>query len=229
MFAIKKHISDRSPSMARKRGFMYKCILFDFSKTLCSNIYFESLPEKERQIITEVLFTPDGYKRFEKDWLLGRISFEEVLTELSIHLPYSTIELEHIFKTDYGKFSFNEPIYSFSQEVRKYCKTAIVTLNHDIFSRYLVPEFNLNEKFDYILNSADYGTLNKIEMIAKVSNFKFSEMLLIDDSIENGKQFKEAGGSAILYNNETFSEKAESLLNKFRSIVHPCTFEAATE
>jgi len=93
-------------------------------------------------------------------------------------------------------------------------RIAIVTDNMDIFTTLTVPNHKLNEVFDVIVNSADYGLL-KADQNGKYFDIALDRMwitdyksvLLVDDSLNIRPLFQAKGGLVHTYDNfEDFSD-----------------------
>lgn len=85
-------------------------------------------------------------------------------------------------------------------------KTAIVTINSDIFTDVIVEAYSLNKYFPVIVNSCHYKTLDKTFIcklaLEKLGNVRIDRALLIDDSKKNCEEFIQAGGNSYLFTDE---------------------------
>ena len=87
-------------------------------------------------------------------------------------------------------------------------KIAIATNNMDIFSSITMPYHKLNETFNVIVNSADYGLLKADQdgkifdiVMKKIGINDFKSVLLIDDSLKVKLLFEAKGGNVFTYDN----------------------------
>lgn len=136
-----------------------------------------------------------------------RITYDDITDYLSEHLPYSPQQLQTLLIEDIKKMRFHSIIWNFAMKGRPEYVTAIATINNDVFSEFVVPEFNLNSHFDIIINSSDYGITDKVELChlvmehCKIPN-QYENCLLIDDSTRNVRNFIQHGGYGHIYHND---------------------------
>ena len=83
-------------------------------------------------------------------------------------------------------------------------RTALVTVNIDLFSEVVVPDEHFDEMFDVIVNSAHYGTLDKrnlwpLAFDALGPGHWYETAWAIDDNRRNVEAFRELGGHAYHY------------------------------
>ena len=92
---------------------MYKLILFDFFKTLTPNVYFSSFPLDVRKQITQLLFKHPNNEVWEKSWMSGLITSNEVFDYLSSNINYSLEEIEAITKKGIEEIGWNHQVLGF--------------------------------------------------------------------------------------------------------------------
>lgn len=95
---------------------------------------------------------------------------------------------------------------------------AIVTVNPDIFTLFVVPAYALDTKFDLIVTSWESRSTDKAELcdlaIAKWgSAFSRDECLLIDNRLDCVEAWRKTGGAAYHFRNET------DLVNRFAGLI----------
>lgn len=194
----------------------YQLIIFDFHKTLTDTVYFDHFDPETRNLISDLVFRPPNNKLWDKRWMSGALGYTEVLRHLSekMVIPYKKLE-EELFMS-LKNIHWNQPIWEFSQSVRKTTKTAIATINTDLFNEFVVPHYDLSRKFDAILNSYEEGHDNKTEMCKAIAgkfglNLRDNRILLIDDKKKNIDDFVSAGGEGFRYESaEMFAEFMET-------------------
>lgn len=185
-----------------------KCIVFDFANTLSSDLYFQTQPEfcpNWRELFQKYVFSD---KQRLTDWCTGKISTSDIASIMQKHIkiPIDTIIAE--MYNGCKNISFNQAVWQFTESQRNIGrKTALVTINMDIFTNIIVPFYGLDRIFDVIINSADYSTDNKLELWQVAyklfdSNISYNNSLLIDDSDKWVTEFRNCGGEAYRYKND---------------------------
>ena len=80
---------------------------------------------------------------------------------------------------------------------------AIVTLNSDVFSRFVVPHYALDTHFDAIVTSWEERTRDKTRLceiaLERLGGSDPAEALLIDNIEANSEAWRAAGGSALWF------------------------------
>ncbi|MDC7219793.1 MAG: hypothetical protein PQJ59_07625 [Spirochaetales bacterium] len=194
----------------------YDLIIFDFHKTLTDALYFDQFDLVTRDTISKLIFRPPYHLDWDKKWMVGKIRIDDVLEHLSENLGISLFSLEESLYRGLKNTKWNQSIWDFSQSIRGKTKTAIATINTDVFSDFLVPHFALDQKFDVIINSHETGLENKSELCFMVleelkMNLEDNRVLLIDDKAKNIDEFRDAGGEGYLYkSDEEFKEWIKS-------------------
>jgi FMN phosphatase YigB (HAD superfamily) len=193
-----------------------KTVLFDFDGVLCHDRFYEkTLVSKYQEVYAWIqanIFTDHG---LVGKWMRGGVTSKDIneLVVRNTNVEYET--LAALYEESVKRMELDQELLDLAKSFRNSGnKIAIVTGNMDVFSDITVENHSLNEKFDLIVNSADYklnkddenGKLFDIVMGKLRGNIKTS--LLIDDSAKTIKLFKEKGGMGHIYKN--FGE-----LNKF--------------
>ena len=173
--------------------------------TLTSDLFFQSLPEEERELVTDLIFKGGSREIWDKPWMKGEISYKEVINHLSQNMRYTAEQLESILINDIKKMRLNPVVWDFACKVKSI--TAIATINTDIFTKYVIPELNLNRHFGLIVNSSDFGISDKMKLCDLILEHyeipqKYNRCLLIDDSKSNIDRFIQLGGHGYLYKDD---------------------------
>ncbi|MEI8061305.1 MAG: HAD family hydrolase [Candidatus Berkelbacteria bacterium] len=186
-----------------------KTVLFDFDGVLCRDRFYEKtlLPDYADVYdwIQENIFA--NHELVGK-WMRGKVSSSDInlLIAANTGIDYKT--LVTLYKESVRQMQLDQNLLDLAQLFRKSgVKVAIVTGNMDVFSQITVPNYKLNEKFDLIVNSADYK-LNKDDENGKLFDIVMEELgadiknsLLIDDSAKTINLFKRKGGQGHIYKN----------------------------
>lgn len=185
-----------------------KCIIFDFSGTICSDLYFQIEPtgvSDWKKILDREIFNNSAI--IDK-WVIGEISISDVAKHLSLYLKLDAESLLEVMKEGCKNLRINKAILEFAiQQKEKGIKTAIVTGNLDIFTDIVVPAHNLKTMFGVIVNSSDYKE-NRREILWRIAftqigeNISFSNSLLIDDRLSNIDMFHSLGGYGYHYRDD---------------------------
>lgn len=181
-------------------------VIFDFGFTLCSQKFFTNeMPEFSNiyRIYQEHVFhKPSVIEPWEK----GLITYIDIANKIK---DITGLEINKIFKhMEEGckNLAFNKEVYDFAVEMKKKGKAVyLVTVNMDVFSRFVVPNHKELAIFDKIINSADYGTNDKNNLWPKVfdtTSFNYKNTLLIEDGNMNIEKFQKNGGLAYQYATE---------------------------
>lgn len=183
-----------------------QCVVFDFAFTLCSELYFKSLRPRWGHVITEALFGPSP--NLSDEWMAGRLSSADIARHLATLIPETADDILNSLDEGCCCMSFNPAVWDFALAQRAAGRrTALVTLNMDVFSRVIVPAHGLAEVFDVIVCSADHGELDK-ERLFEVAfrqlgpEFGFGNSLLVDDSERNIQVFRRHGGMGHRYTDD---------------------------
>jgi FMN phosphatase YigB (HAD superfamily) len=186
-----------------------KCIIFDYANTLSSDLYFQSKPIKcpeWRHLFDKYVFAD---KLWLTEWCNGRKKTEDIALRIKEYVDLPLNEIIDEMKKGCQNLTFNEAVLNFAKsQSANGRKTALVTANIDMFSDTVVQSHNLNEIFDTIVNSADYGTDDKrklwpIAFQLSGNGIDYACSLLIDDSEKWIQEFINMGGSAYKYSDDS--------------------------
>ena len=185
-----------------------KCIVFDFGFTLSSDLYFKVAPPEcpeWHDIIQEQVFANRHVCRM---WMTNALGLRDIAAIVS---DQANMDISAVLKTmELGcrDLDFNEAVLNFALAQRSQGRrTAIVTANMDVFSDVVVPAHRLDEKFDVIINSSDYGEFDKrvlwpIAFKALGDDIHYGNSLLIEDGSKEPELFRGCGGFAYEYTND---------------------------
>ena len=195
------------------------CVVFDFHRTLCSDLFFRPLGESVVACIQALLWGQD--QTLFNQWLTGQVKASGIAAYLSGLLGIPACRIEEALREGCREFVLNEAVWGFAQAVRAAGKrTALVTVNADVFSEETVPAHGLDRVFDVIVNSADRGDMDKLRLWpvafeALGTHIGYANSFLIEDGEDSPRRFTEAGGKAYQYRDDgTFGawldQKAET-------------------
>ena len=183
------------------------CVIFDFAFTLCSELYFKELGTESERKITELIFRGDNIGKWADPWMSGELTSKDICNYLSENLPFSSDIIYSALCRGCSNLEMNQEVYSFAKTLADSDKkTALVTINADIFSHIVVPQNGLDSLFDIIVNSADRHERDKGKLFQHTldlfsSDITFSTTLLIDDS-SIVDWFETQGGYAYKYTDD---------------------------
>ena len=184
-----------------------RCIVFDFGRTLSSGPYFGPLGREGIARVSTLVFG-DNSPRWADPWMRGELSSRDVARYLAEHTPYAVEELLDALRRGCSDMAFNPAVWDLAVEQRGLVrKLALVTANMDVFSEVVVPAHRLDETFHAIVNSADYGTLDKANLWQHAFDLigegcSYAQSLLVEDSLRNVELFRALGGQAYLYTDD---------------------------
>lgn len=198
-------------------------IIFDFDGVLCKDTFYSSLKNSYPAIHNYVennIFRGGG--DLVNQWMRNIITSDDINRMISENNNIAFEEIKKIFEDDILNMKVDQKLLNFAKEqLGMGRKVALLTNNMDIFSTITVPNHKLNEIFDVIVNSVDYGLL-KIDQggrlfdiaMEKIGTDDYASTLLIDDSLKVKHVFEAKGGYVYTYNNfDDFIEWAKALHN----------------
>lgn len=180
-----------------------RCVLWDFGDTLAD----------ERWMLEAPHGVPEWTRAWEEvaggaladAWNRGEISGREIVAALAARLPMSEAEVEAHTRRCCSRIRFFELPWSIARSTA--LPQALVTINPDGFSEFVVPHYRLHEVFDRIVSSWEERTLDKGEMgltaLARLGgSLRPEEALLIDNKPQNVQAWISRGGRAYLFRGE---------------------------
>ena len=205
----KNGVEKASQEMSEQiRSQLINCIVFDFARTLCSDPYFRSLGPVFLEIVSERIFGQSS-EQWADPWMRGEISSHEVAAYLSGLSGLSKEAILDGLHDGCRTLRFNPAAWEFAKaQKRAGRKTVLATANMEVFTEVVVPSHSLSSIFDVIVNTSDFGTLEKEvlwqEAFRRLGNgITFSNSLLIDDNPRMVSMFTDMGGVAHQYTNDS--------------------------
>ncbi|MFA5157648.1 MAG: HAD hydrolase-like protein [Patescibacteria group bacterium] len=184
-------------------------ILFDFDGVLCHDRFYE------KTLLQDYLKVYDWIQKnifadheLVNKWMHGEVTSKDINQLIAKNNNIGIKTLTELYKESVRLMKLDRRLLNLAESFRESgSKVAIVTGNMDVFSEITVPNYKLNEKFDLIVNSADYklnkddedGMLFDIVLEKLASNIESS--LLIDDSAKTIELFEQKGGQGHIYKN----------------------------
>ncbi len=195
-----------------------KCIVFDFGFTLSSDYYFNVIPQGIPQwfdIIQREIF---GDPSIVDPWMRGESTTLDIAGVLSKHFPLDIPTIAKTMEIGCQHLNINRAVWDFAAAQKAAGrKTALVTVNLDVFTKVVVPAHGLDQLFDVVLNSSDYHEIRK-EFLWPIAferlggGIGYANSLLIEDGETQPALFRALGGQACRYfNDELFLEWLEAV------------------
>jgi len=182
-------------------------IICDFGFTWCPSRFFSRphpLLASWSSVIEQKIFA----SRLADRWLSGEMSTSAVATAVANGTVLSPEQVEAHMRSSVRDLPVNASVRAFVfAQHRAGRKTAMVTVNSDLFSQEIVQDQHLHEYFDLILSSSDQHTTDKESLWNTVFDrlgtpFSYATSLLIDDETRWVDCFRARGGQAVLYTSE---------------------------
>lgn len=183
----------------------FRAVAFDFHGVLSRDLFYKRAflgdDSEIEERINRMIFGDDH--SMLDDWMRGRIGYSDVHKRVTAGTKTQPEVLDNALKESIRNMRLNAELLDFADSLRLHgVKTAIVTDNMDVFSRFTVPYHRLTERFDAIFNSADSGLLKRdndgivFEHVAQRLDTSFNEILFIDDTLDIVELFRAKGGYA---------------------------------
>jgi FMN phosphatase YigB (HAD superfamily) len=180
-------------------------VIFDYGFTISSEYYF-NVPHPRiprwRELIQESVFAD---QRVIYEWMKGRISLGDVAGILQKMTGEDSESILAYLRDGCRNLKENKAVIEFAKQLRENSiSIGLVTANFDVFNEVIVPEHRYNELFDVIINSCDYGEINKrvlwpIAFDKLGKHIEYGNSLLVEDGKKEPQLFIDAGGHAIEY------------------------------
>jgi len=180
-----------------------RCVAFDYAYTLCSDHYFKELGPDFDGLVHREIFN-DNTPKWCDPWLRGELTAEDIVAHLAAFSGISHAHIMAQLRQGCAHQTMHPAIWQFAQAQRAQGrKTALVTLNMDIFSQVVVPSMGFDYVFDVIVNSADHRHDDKMMLweyaFSQLDGCDFANSLLIDDNAKYVEYFRAHGGMAYQY------------------------------
>ncbi len=185
----------------------YRAILFDFDGVLCRDrFYVHTLFLQHKEIVDWIQINIFGNIQLVERWMRGEVTSEEINSIVAEANGIDCTFLHEIFLTSVQLMQLDESIKKLVQELKVGGKKiGLVTNNMDVFSDITVKNHALNELFDVIINSSDYGMLKKdnngelFDIALEKLCVDITDSLVVDDSPSVINLYRNKGGAAFLY------------------------------
>ncbi len=181
-----------------------RCILWDFGNTLADEDWMLRPPDAFPNWPEAWVEVARGAS--EEAWYVNEVTCDDIAQEVSalLGMPLSAVH-KHIRHCCSNVLFFDASLRA-AQESD--LKQAIVTVNPDVFTNYVVSHYRLDEVFPVIVTSWEEGTVDKAALCAKAVRrlgglWKHEEALLIDNNEDAVRDWEEAGGQGYVFRGET--------------------------
>jgi len=174
-------------------------LLWDFGDTLVDERWMWSCPEGFPN-------WTDAYRALGSGdlgsrWNRGELTFEEFASRLAADVGIDFDDACAHMQRCCTTIHFFE--HAWSKARLHAVPQAIVTINPDLFTRFVVPNYELDTVFDTIITSWQEGTEEKAELCAialeRLGGNDPAEALLIDNIEANVEAWRARGGQAYLF------------------------------
>ena len=141
-------------------------------------------------------------------WELGELSTDDLAVTLAAEFAITADAAMAHMQSCCREVQFFEHAWAAARARSR--PQAIVTLNSDVFSRFVVPNYQLDSVFDIIVTSWEERTRDKAELcqiaLERLGGRDPSEALLIDNIEANVDAWRARGGQAYWFvGDETFA------------------------
>jgi FMN phosphatase YigB (HAD superfamily) len=181
-----------------------KLILWDFGDTLAD----------ERWMLAPIVGSSDWPKLYRErvgsaalglHWNSGAISTREVAAELAGALGVEVGAVIAHMEACSRRVRFFSKVMAFIEECA--VPQAIVTVNPDIFTNIVVPEYQLDRRVDLIVTSWQQNTVEKSTLCGYAIDqlgiaVSLAECLLVDNRADNVLAWRSEGGAAYHFRGE---------------------------
>jgi beta-phosphoglucomutase-like phosphatase (HAD superfamily) len=183
-------------------------LLWDFGDTLVDERWMWSCPDGFPQ-------WTDSWRALVADlagpWNRGELSFEEFATRLAADVGIGFDDACAHMQGCCAAIRFFE--HAWARARAHLMPQAIVTVNPDLFTRFVVPNYALDSVFDTIVTSWQEGTEDKAELcqiaLGRLGGSAPAEALLIDNIEANVAAWRARGGQAYLFVGDDEFERSE--------------------
>lgn len=174
-------------------------VLWDFGDTLADQRWMWPSPEGVPGWTARYRALPDS--DLDRRWNLGTITTAELMTAFVPDIGGTHDRLMTHCAERCRDVRFYERAWSAARA--HILPQAIVTVNSDLFTRFVVPNYELESAFDVIVTSWEERTLDKARLceiaLARLGGTDPAEALLLDDIEANIDAWRSLGGQAYLF------------------------------
>ncbi len=174
---------------------MLRCVLWDFGDTLVDESWMLEAPDGVpawTAVWSDVARGPR-----EDAWNRGDVTEDEIIEAVASRLPMTAEQVRAHARRCCARIRFFETPWALARSLR--LPQALVTVNPDGFSNWVVPEHRLDEVFDLIVASWEERILDKAEL-CQIALDRLggavdpSDALLIDNKEANVEAWMARGG-----------------------------------
>ena len=144
--------------------------------------------------------------KLEVDWYVNKLTCEDIARRVSELLGIEmSATMAHIRSCCSNIRFFEETLKT---ALACPLPRAIVTVNPDVFTRFVVPKYRLAEHFPVIVTSWEEGTVDKATLCARAMErlggvSAHADTLLIDNNEDAVRDWRLAGGQGYVYRGES--------------------------
>ena len=142
-------------------------------------------------------------------WLCGRLRLGDLADRLASAINRPHVEVLDFLRQGCTHLALNPVTHALARRIRhSSLKSALVTVNGDVFTDLIVHDQQLDSLFDVIVNSADAGQCDKsrlwpLAFRALGREIGYHNSLLIEDNATQIALFRDLGGVAYQYDGDT--------------------------
>ena len=183
----------------------FRAVIFDYANTLSSAHYFTvphpAVPDWTDLIQSEIF----GDDAFFDRWMRGEERLATVAGRLSRRTGQRVDTILECLVEGCRGLAENPGVAAFARRLKAAgVPIALVTGNVDVFTEVVVPAHGYDRLFDTVLNTSDYGTLDKRDLWPRAfselgDGIGYHNTLLIEDGAGSVDHYRRAGGHAIQY------------------------------
>jgi beta-phosphoglucomutase-like phosphatase (HAD superfamily) len=177
-----------------------RCVLWDFGNTLVDQDWMLT----PHQAVAEwpEVWTAVARSDLEATWCLGEMTCEDMAHRISEQIGLSVADTMAHIRYCCSNIRFFEAAIGAAR--RCSLPQAIVTVNPDVFTRFVVPHYQLDALFPVIVTSWQERTLDKAELCARAvarlnETLGHDEALLIDNIEPNVRAWEAGGGVGYVF------------------------------
>jgi len=184
-----------------------KMLLVDFDGVMSNSRFYNSEIAAEKEMArsaVQTIFTAENSELLN-DWMRGKVGYQDIHNLVEQKTGVKAEDLDRLLEDSVKRMSINRPMLAFIGKLRK--KGVIVSLftnNMDIFDSVSRRHYELDNHFDFIYSSSEYGQLklendtllNRALHDAKTTK---SEVAFVDDSQASYDAATSFGVSTFLY------------------------------
>ncbi|MBN2675951.1 MAG: HAD family hydrolase [Alphaproteobacteria bacterium] len=181
---------------------MKPALFIDFDGTICFDRFLVDVPDLVITWINAHIFQNPSLMI---DWIMGIKTSEQVIQYIAngTHHDYDT--LWSLFVKSCKNMFVDPVILQSVKSLSESYTTILITDNMDSFRRFTMPVLKLDQYFDFIEVSTDYGLLKNntsdgafFKQVAEKCNVSLKDSFFIDNGQKNCQVFEELGGTSFL-------------------------------